>query len=172
MFEYFSFMTFTNFSITSLVLPNKYNEYYPESQRYLNCIICNDWMCYNTFADWYIKQLSKLNSQFSYELDKDLLYPMYKNKTGELRMYSPITVVLIPHDLNMLIFNADKSNDHPSESCINKIIELSEYYHNNNAITDKAYNAIKARYYNNGQDKIYINFRGKDYLGNLYNTKL
>lgn len=121
------------------------NEYYVEhhghysTETYMNTIVCQEWLCFNTFAIWYNSRLAELNPNFSYEIDKDLLYPIYSKDTGGKKLYSPFTVELMPHDLNNAIqcFNNMNSNTN-----MKGIIDRAQYYYTNNAITSLAYNII------------------------------
>ena len=139
--------------------------YYENAQLYQNCKICEEWLCYNTFADWYIKALSKLNPSYYYEINKDLLYPLYKNQTGGYKLYSPTTVSLLPKDLNLALFNITRANDQ-YEQVKATIIELAKKYYDQNAITLKTFNAIMGLY--GDGNKVYIDFRGKDYVSAAY----
>lgn len=64
------------------------------------CTVCDEWLCYNTFADWYVKNQYEVNERL--HLDKDILYPGNK-------IYSPDTCLLVPQRINMLFSN--RSND-------------------------------------------------------------
>lgn len=79
----------------------KYNSYKSNiNHRYDDCTICNEWLNYSIFARDYINKLSLLNPNYDYDLDKDLLYPYYKNKTGGLKLYSNDTTLLLPKEIN------------------------------------------------------------------------
>ena len=123
-------------------------------------------LCYNTFAQWYIAQESKLNPKYKYEVDKDLLYPLYKNQTDGYKLYSPATCCLIPKDLNLLIANTNRANKQ-REICITNLLNKADIYFKENAISKKVYHAIQGLY-NNG-NKHYIDFsRRTDYASNAY----
>lgn len=138
---------------------SKYS-YYRDSQLYQDCKICNEWLNYNIFAQWYTSNISKLNPNYSYEIDKDLLYPLYKNQSGGWKLYSPTTVVLIPHDLNLLLFNTKIENRY------NQVLKTAEIYYKDNAISQKTYNAILSIY--GDRHKTYIDFRRNNYNTNSY----
>lgn len=142
------------------------NSYFYSIQLYKNCMICEEWLCYNTFADWYYKNISKLNPNYKYELDKDLLFPLYRHETNDVSLYSPRTVVLIPHELNLLIFDHYKYNE--NERNRNEILRLAEKFYKDNAISDKSYNAIQGLYNNGSKNYIYFD-KGIDYRKNAYN---
>ncbi len=62
--------------------------------------VCEEWKCYQTFADWYIKEQYECNERL--HLDKDILYPGNK-------VYSPYTCMLVPQRINSIFSN--KSNN-------------------------------------------------------------
>jgi len=64
------------------------------------CTVCDEWLCYNTFADWYVENQYEVNERL--HLDKDILYAGNK-------IYSPKTCLLVPQRINMLFSN--KPND-------------------------------------------------------------
>lgn len=64
------------------------------------CTVCDEWLCYNTFADWYVENQYDVNERL--HLDKDILYAGNK-------IYSPDTCLLVPQRINMLFSN--RSND-------------------------------------------------------------
>lgn len=133
---------------------DKYSQHYGSAQMYSNCAVCNEWLCYNTFAQWYMNQISKLNPNYAYEIDKDLLYPIYAKRTNGFKLYSPITCVLVPHDLNIQFVNFDLSG-YNKDSIRSSIIQMTEKYHNDGAMDDNTYNIIKVRYYNDGTVRNY-----------------
>lgn len=64
--------------------------------------ICLDWLCFQTFGDWYV-----LNYKSGYELDKDLLIRGNKH-------YSPETCVMLPKEINSLISRGEANRgEHP-----------------------------------------------------------
>lgn len=60
---------------------------------YIGCTVADEWHDFQCFAEWFYSQE---DSDKSYALDKDLLFP--NNKT-----YSPDTCVFIPQELNKLL---------------------------------------------------------------------
>ena len=129
-----------------------YSEHYGEAQRYANCAVCNDWLNYSIFAAWYMGKIQLLNPNYAYEIDKDLLFPIYGKRTNGIKLYSPITCVLIPHDLNnkLQLTNVKKgfkSGDNGSYqmgviNASSEIKQAAEYYYKNNAISQQVYNVI------------------------------
>ena len=133
---------------------DKYSEHYGEAQRYANCAVCNEWLNYNNFAAWYMGKIQLLNPNYAYEIDKDLLFPIYGKRTNGIKLYSPITCVLIPHDLNIQFANYNKPN-YNKDAIRTSIISMTEGYYKDGALDNNTYNAIKARYYNDGTARIY-----------------
>lgn len=78
---------------------------------YNDADICNEWLNYNTFAQWYIDQLNKIpnHAAIQYDIDKDFLYPLYKYQTNGKKFYSPETCLLIPHAINAALANFNMS---------------------------------------------------------------
>lgn len=118
--------------------------------EYDNCIICNEWLDYSKFAVDYMNKYLALNSEFKYDIDKDLLYDNYKDKTNGYKYYSNETTVLLPKDINYGIRNIINSNlliRYPYRYNLqyqrlidwkNKVI----WYKENNGLSDIAYNAL------------------------------
>ena len=158
---------------------NRYRyQCFDKTQQYQNCKFCSEWKNYNSFAHWYSTSLSKLNSAFDYEVDKDLLYPAYKHLTEGYKLYSPATCVLIPHDLNILLINLNHcidSRDRRKAVSYNRrqsIIEATEYYKSQNAISNKTYNAIRALYYDCGDKLQYVHFNSDNGSINYYENAI
>ena len=105
--------------------------------------VCKSWLCYGNFAAWYVPTVNMLNPNVNYDIDKDLLYPIYKQFTGIYKLYSPVTCELLPKELNIIIFDPAKERN---ENARAKIIKLAEYYKSINAISTSAYNAIQLIY--------------------------
>lgn len=142
--------------------------YYNSTQYYDNSAVCNEWRCYAFFADWYMGSIARLNPNFAYELDKDLLYKYYKSYTNGIKLYSPVTCVLIPHDLNIQLTNYDRDGYDHNKIRIS-IIEMTEYYYKNNAMSNNTYEAIKVQYYNNGTKRTYYyTSEQKRYFSNYF----
>ena len=68
-------------------------EYHEKRPTYLDCHVCDEWLDYQCFAQWYENQTY---NHKGYEIDKDLLMP--KNK-----IYSPETCCFVPSQLNSLL---------------------------------------------------------------------
>lgn len=104
---------------------------------YSNCIVTPQWYNFNNYALWYTDQESKLNPNYTYEVDKDLKYFMYKTYTNYQKCYSPDTCVLMPHDLNAslgaLIGRSTENNNAKA---------MAERYLADNAITKETYDLV------------------------------
>lgn len=74
---------------------------------YDNTFVSAEWLEYPVFATDYLNKLSKLNPNVKYELDKDLLYPFYKDKTNGMKCYSNATTVLLPAEINSTFIRLD-----------------------------------------------------------------
>lgn len=81
--------------------------YNPEEPSYkfyggVGVTVCDEWHCFQNFAEWYNK-----NSVDGYDLDKDLL-------SKDSRVYGPNTCCFIPREINRLIVSdrKRKSNKH------------------------------------------------------------
>jgi hypothetical protein len=153
-------------------------DYYGPAQQYKTCKMCNEWRNYNVFAHWYVTNISKLNPNYVYEVDKDLLYPLYRTSTEGYKLYCPLTCVLIPHELNLLFQGMEKAENisqrinMTSPEKLNHIIQLTEQLWSEGAISEKTYKAIRFLYYRDGTVMNYINFRGGiNYYENAYRLK-
>lgn len=65
---------------------------------YKDCIVCNEWLNFQTFAKWFYENYIE-----SWCLDKDIL--LKNNKE-----YSPKTCCFVPQELNKIILRDDKLN--------------------------------------------------------------
>jgi len=61
---------------------------------YIGCRVCKEWMCFQTFANWYENNYYEINGEKS-QIDKDILVK------GN-RIYSPDTCVFVNHHINSL----------------------------------------------------------------------
>lgn len=107
--------------------------------------ICDEWMCYANFANWYMDRFSKMNQTFDYAINKDLLYILYCDSTNGYRFYSPETVEIIPFELHDIIVRYNKDYKLPDE-LMKKVSCLADSYYYNNGLSDVAYAAIKSFY--------------------------
>lgn len=80
-----------------------YKNYRGDKFYYNNTIVCEEWMCYNTFAEWFMNIMEPLNKSVKYDIDKDLKYPFYKDQYNLCHVYNPLTVSILPHSINVLL---------------------------------------------------------------------
>lgn len=74
--------------------------YHMTHPTYEDCIVCNEWLNFQTFANWYC------NTGYyglGYEIDKDLLV------RGN-RIYSPTTCVMLPSEINAILSVKSNTN--------------------------------------------------------------
>ena len=76
---------------------SSYQEKYP---TYKDCIICDEWMCYQNFAEWYYNNYYTINNE-KMEIDKDILCKGNK-------IYSPQTCIIVPQRINKLFTKSNK----------------------------------------------------------------
>lgn len=104
-----------------------------------NVGICDEWMCFNLFADWYINSLAALNPNFNYQINKDVLFNVYAEQTNGAKYYSPETVELVPADLTDIIMK----NPNPNQDVMKRASDLADNYFSQGGLTSRAYTAIK-----------------------------
>jgi len=118
------------------------------TEAYNNLCISPQFLNYSIFAEWYLKELSQLNPNYDYDIDKDALYHKYKNYTGGRKCYGPDTCILIPHGLNVLLSDRDNGYYVPKYKIsytinkINNIKEAADKFYADKALTQKSYFAI------------------------------
>ena len=67
---------------------------YERAPTYQECSVCDEWLCYSNFEQWWDNNYYEINNQ-EMNLDKDILIK------GN-QVYSPQTCVIVPKDINML----------------------------------------------------------------------
>lgn len=72
----------------------------PHYSTYKNTTVCEEWLCCQNFALWYIEYESLLAEGFEYNIDKDIHQWGKKNK-----IYSPETCCLVPKEVNDILVN-------------------------------------------------------------------
>ena len=72
--------------------------YLRKMPTYQDCSVCDEWLCFQNFAQWYNENKW---SEISTFLDKDILVK------GN-RVYSPETCVLVDNDINLLFIKSQK----------------------------------------------------------------
>lgn len=61
---------------------------------YIDCYVCDEWLCFQNFAKWFYKHYYKCNNE-KMNLDKDILFKGNK-------IYSPETCIFSPERINTL----------------------------------------------------------------------
>lgn len=98
-----------------------------EYPSYENCKVCEEWLCFQNFAEWYDEHYYSV-STLDLELDKDIFQYNFDNK-----IYSPQTCCLVPHKINSMFrrhvcrkdFDNINWNELPSY-IVNKLNEIRE----------------------------------------------
>lgn len=72
-------------------------EYQKIHHSYIGTTVCNEWLTYSNFKDWYLN-----NYIDGYVLDKDLI-------SGDLHVYSPVTCSFVPQELNCSILESNSA---------------------------------------------------------------
>lgn len=69
--------------------------------RYVDCVVCDDWLNFQIFAKWFDENYYEIEGQ-RMELDKDILVKGNK-------FYSPDTCVFVPRNINCLFTKSNKN---------------------------------------------------------------
>ena len=78
-----------------------YNKkYLKERQSYINCIVCEEWHCFENFEKWFDKNYYEIEDKRMC-LDKDILVKGNK-------IYSPETCCFVPNEINVLFTKKEK----------------------------------------------------------------
>ena len=90
------------YGIWNNMLARNYDPYVQSKQpAYIGCSVCDEWLCFQNFADWYMNHQSY---GLGYNLDKDLL-------GRDNRVYSPETCTMLPPELNVMISGSTASKN-------------------------------------------------------------
>lgn len=81
-------------------------------KAYDGCTICEEWKCYQKFAEWYEKNYYEVVGSRMH-LDKDILFNSNK-------FYSPETCLIVPQRINMIFINKKNKWDFPSGVSLSK----------------------------------------------------
>ncbi len=73
--------------------------YQAKRPSYIGCKVCNEWLNYQNFAEWYYMNYYEIENELMH-LDKDILYKGNK-------LYSPETCVFVPQCINSLFIKSD-----------------------------------------------------------------
>lgn len=98
---------------THMLERSYYPQYHERFPSYIGTEVCDEWLNYQTFAEWYTNQTGY---NLDWTLDKDLL-------SQDSKLYSPHTCTLIPSDVNGMLNvggTANKILDLPPGISINK----------------------------------------------------
>lgn len=77
------------------------SKYHERKSTYMNCKVCEEWLCFQNFAEWFYKNYYEIENE-RMALDKDILV---KNN----KIYSPVTCIFVPQTINSLFVKSDKS---------------------------------------------------------------
>jgi len=61
---------------------------------YEDCVVCEEWHCFNNFAEWYLSNKYNANGE-PLNIDKDILF-------RDNKLYSPDNCLLVPREINLL----------------------------------------------------------------------
>ena len=67
---------------------------------YKDCYVCNEWLCFQNFAEWFYKNYYECNGQLMC-VDKDILFKGNKE-------YSDYYCILVPQNINKLFTKSDR----------------------------------------------------------------
>lgn len=77
---------------------------------YADCFVCEEWLCFQNFAEWWYKNVYNCNNE-RMELDKDILIKGNK-------IYSPETCLIVPQRINTLFIKQQrKRGEYPIGIC-------------------------------------------------------
>lgn len=140
------------YGIWNNMLARNYDPYTQSKQSaYIGCSVCDEWLCFQNFADWYMNHQSY---GLGYNLDKDLL-------GRDNRVYSHETCTMLPPELNVMISGSTASKngmplgvgkiDKGYTARLNKGKEGREYlgYYKTPEEAHKVYVEAKERYVKN-----------------------
>lgn len=94
-----AYEAWTGIIVRCYAKPKKYPAYYGL------CTVCDEWLCYQNFAEWYEENKYKVVGRL--HVDKDILFP-------NLSVYSSKTCLLVPQRINMLFTNKPNSRGLPN----------------------------------------------------------
>ena len=95
----------------------KLHKRYPS---YEQCIVCEDWLNFQNFAEWFVNNYIK-----DYQLDKDLL-------VKENKLYSPETCCFVPQEVNLSLIKPMNKRELP----------LGVYKHHHKFVVHIKYNKM------------------------------
>lgn len=92
----------------SSMLTRCYSEKLKQRENYIDCEVCEEWLNFQNFAEWYNHNKYYIPDVDILDLDKDIKFKGNK-------IYSPNTCILIPKRLNSIILNR---HNHRGNECI------------------------------------------------------
>lgn len=118
--------TIQEYRTWSHMLERCYSKKYQQRKpTYKGCTVCDEWLNFQNFAEWYNKNYYEINGE-TICLDKDIL--VIGNK-----LYSPNTCIFVPNSINVLFATRKKYKE-------KFIIQMAEEY--KDKIPDRLYNAM------------------------------
>ena len=73
---------------------------------YIDCYVCEEWLCFQNFAEWFYKHYYECNGE-KICIDKDIL-------CKENKIYSPNTCMIVPERINILFIKRNaKRGEYP-----------------------------------------------------------
>ncbi|MCO7126620.1 hypothetical protein NIE88_12680 [Sporolactobacillus shoreicorticis] len=91
-----------NSMIRRCKLSNTYN--YKNWNTYKDIEICDEWMNFQTFAEFYYDNIYSVPTGERVEIDKDIL----QHDGRKIKIYSPKTCLFVPHSINSALTNNRK----------------------------------------------------------------
>ena len=82
---------------------------------YKDCSICDEWLCYQTFADWCDLNYYDIKTERMH-IDKDIL-------VNGNRIYSPATCCFVPQRINMIFMEKTKGVDSDLPNTIHRCVK-------------------------------------------------
>ena len=137
--------------------------YKEKHQTYTNCTVCNEWLNFQNFAEWYDNNYYEIENEIM-NLDKDILIKGNK-------IYSPDNCIFVPQNINKLFIKCDATRNDLSIGVVyNKRIKKYEArcrikglrsskhlgYYNTSEEAFRAYKTFKENYIKQIADE-YIN---------------
>lgn len=92
-----------SYKVWYAMLQRCYRECYDKKPTYLQCEVCDEWLCFENFEKWYDKNFYQIKNE-KMHLDKDIL--VQGNK-----MYSPDTCVFVPQKINVLFISTRRDKN-------------------------------------------------------------
>lgn len=93
------------YSIWQQMIYRVYEDSKDKKPTYQNCKVCDEWLCFQNFASWYVK--NHPNDGNNYHLDKDIVFKDNKE-------YSPNKCFFVPQSINKLLTNRKRfRGDYP-----------------------------------------------------------